>query len=49
MYDPMWFAFTEQQSEISIMRIFVENDRCDEDRINMQEQSEAMLMSIAVY
>ena len=49
VYDPMWFAFTEEHSEISSMRICVENDRCDEDRIHMQEQSEAMLMSIAVY
>ena len=45
VYDPMWFAFTEERTEISSIRICVENDRCDEE----QELSEAMLISIAVY
>ena len=46
IYDPMWFAFAEEQPQISSIRICVENDRCEERE---DGKSEAMLVSMAVY
>lgn len=44
VYDPMWFAFSQEQARISSMQLCVENEECDSD-----EKSQAMLVSIAVY
>lgn len=44
IYDTKWFAFSREQPPVSSMSICVESNNC-----NMSGQSEAMMMSMAVY
>ena len=44
IYDTKWFAFSEEQPEVSSMSVCVESEQCD-----VRGQSEAMMISMAVY
>jgi hypothetical protein len=44
MYDTAWFAFNEKQTEISAVRLCVENYRC-----KVSGMSDVMMISMAVY
>lgn len=50
IYSPMWFAFSEQQTNVSNIYLCVESDNCDEEGKQEQNmQSQAFLISVAVY